>query len=108
MPILLSSSARVVLRRSGLLSRAFGANAQTQKNIPLVTQVGTSLVIWLCGELCWVDEETSEGLFLNSLIVQKIDGEGKLLQVDEVSDYWRNGLDSFVFIPSTNPQRRCL
>lgn len=37
--------------RLGPLSEAFGAYARTQKRRPWATQVGTSLVVYLCGDL---------------------------------------------------------
>jgi protein Mpv17 len=45
--------------RLGPLSEAFGAYARTQKRRPWATQIGTSLVVYLCGDL----------------VAQKIDGE---------------------------------
>lgn len=37
--------------RLGPLSEAFGAYARTQRRRPWATQVGTSLVVYLCGDL---------------------------------------------------------
>lgn len=45
--------------RLGPLSEAFGAYARTQRRRPWATQIGTSLVVYLCGDL----------------VAQKIDGE---------------------------------
>jgi len=45
--------------RLGPLSEAFGAYARNQKRRPWATQIGTSLVVYLCGDL----------------VAQKIDGE---------------------------------
>jgi len=53
------SSPRPFWERLGPLSEAFGAYARTQNRRPWATQIGTSLVVYLCGDL----------------IAQKIDGE---------------------------------
>lgn len=52
-------SPRPFWERLGPLSEAFGAYSRTQKRKPYATQIGTSLVVYLCGDL----------------IAQNIDGE---------------------------------